>query len=165
MADTYSFDIGSKIDHQEVDNAVNQTLKEVATRYDLKDANAELEFVASKPLFNLSASDEFKLKAVYEIFKQKLIKRNISTKALTPGTIKSAMGGTAKQEITLQQGITKEKAKEINKDIKDSSLKVQTQIQDDQIRVTAKKIDDLQSVIALLREKDYGIDMQFLNYR
>ena len=111
------------------------------------------------------AKDEFRLKAVVEIFKQKLIKRQISPKALTLGEIKSALGGTAKQEIAIQQGIPKDKAKEIVKDIKDSGVKVQAQIQEDQIRVSSKKIDDLQAVMGALKEKDYGIHAQFLNYR
>lgn len=165
MADTHSFDIGSKIDYQELENAVNQTMKEVATRYDLKDANAELEFKPNDHKAYLSAADEFRVNSVFEIFKQKLIKRGISPKALTPGTVKSALGGTAKQEIAIQQGISKEKAKEIVKVIKESGAKVQTQIQDDQIRVIGKKIDDLQVVISLLKGKDFGIDVQFLNYR
>ncbi len=165
MADTYSFDLGSKVDLQELENAIQQTLKEVANRYDLKDADAALEYKSSDSKLHLSAADDYKVQQVYDIFKQKLVKRNISTKVLTPGPIKSALGGTAKQEIELQNGISKEKAKDIIKDIKDSGLKVQTQIQDTQIRVTAKKIDDLQAIIALVRGKDYGIDVQALNYR
>lgn len=165
MADTHSFDIGSKIDYQEMDNAINQTDKEVDTRYDLKDAESTIEFNRSEHKLNFQAKDEFKLKAVVEIFKQKLVKRGISIKALTGGDIKSALGGTAKQEFKIQQGIPKDKAKDIVKDIKDSGLKVQAQIQDDQIRVTSKKIDDLQAVMQVLKDKDYGIHAQFLNYR
>ncbi len=164
-SDMHSFDIGSKIDYQEMDNAINQTNKEVETRYDLKDAESEIDFNKTDHKLNFQAKDEFKLKAVIEIFKQKLIKRQISPKALMPGEIKAALGGTAKQEIKLQQGIPKDKAKDIVKDIKDTGLKVQTQIQDDQIRVSSKKIDDLQAIMAALKDKDYGIHAQFLNYR
>lgn len=165
MADTYSFDIGSKIDYQEVDNAINQTNKEVETRYDLKDSESEIDFNRAEHKLNFQAKDDFKLKAVVEIFKQRMIKRGISPKALTGGEIKSSLGGKAKQEFKIQQGIPKENSKEIVKDIKDTGVKVQTQIQDDQIRVTSKKIDDLQAVMAVLKEKDYGFHAQFLNLR
>jgi len=165
MASDHSFDIGSKVDLQELDNAIQQTLKEVSTRYDLKDADAQLEFKSTEQKLFLSAADDFKVTAVYEIFKLKLLKRGISGKVLTPGKIESALGGTAKQTIEVQNGIPKDKAKDIVKDIKAAGLKVQPQIQDDQIRVSAKKIDDLQGVITLLKGKDYGIDVQFLNFR
>jgi uncharacterized protein YajQ (UPF0234 family) len=164
MADS-SFDIASKIDHQELDNAINQTLKEIENRYDLKDANSEITFKSTEHKLAFSAADEFKLKSVYEIFKQKLVKRGISIKAMNPGKIESALGGTAKQEIQVQNGIPKEKAKEIVKEIKSTGIKVQAQIQEDQIRVSGKKLDDLQAVIRFLKEKDFEIDMQFTNYR
>jgi cyclic-di-GMP-binding protein len=164
MADS-SFDIASKIDAQEVDNAVNQAIKEINHRYDLKDSNSEIKYNQDDSKLTISASDEFKVKAVYEVLKQKMVKRNISIKALKPKEIEKALGGTAKQEIDLQQGISKEKAKDIVKDIKNAKLKVQAQIQNDQIRVSAKKKDDLQSVITLIKNNDYDIHVQFLNYR
>ncbi len=167
MADTYSFDIGSKIDFQEIDNAINQTNKEIMTRYDLKDSDSEIEVNEKESKLSINASDEFKLKGILEILKQKLTKRNISSKALTLGPIKTAgVGGSkAKIEIEIQNGIPKEKAKEIVKDIKATQFKVTTSIQEDQVRVSAKKIDDLQAIMAMLRDKDYGIFFQFLNYR
>ena len=165
MADNHSFDIVSEIDFQEVTNAVNQAKKEVLQRYDLKDSNTEIDFDPKEKKLKLSSSEEFKLKATVEILIQKLIKRNISPKALDHGEMESALGGRAKQEITLTAGISTEKAKEINRDIKDSKLKVQTQIQGEQIRVSAKKIDDLQEVMKLLREKEYSLPLQFNNYR
>jgi uncharacterized protein YajQ (UPF0234 family) len=166
MADLHSFDIASKIDFQELDNAINQTLKEVSTRYDLKDANASLEFKESENKLYFVAKDDFKVKAVLEIFKQKLVKRNISPKALDEGEIKTGSGGSAARlEVKVQQGIPQDKAKEMVKDIKAVNKNVQAQIQGDQVRITSKKIDDLQTVIAFLKDKDYNIHMQFLNYR
>ena len=165
MADLHSFDIVSKVNDQEIDNAINQTRKEVAQRYDLKDANCSIDFNQKDHLIKISAVDEYKLKAVLEILKQRAIKREISPKALVAKEVESAMGGTAKQEIEIQQGISKERAKEVTKAIKDSGLKVQTQIQDDQIRVTSKSIDDLQAVMKLLREKNFDFHIQFINFR
>jgi len=165
MADTYSFDIACKIDAQELDNAVNQTLKEVSQRYDLKDANASLNIKPKDNKLECTAADEHKLKLVIDIFKQKLVKRNISPKAVTFDDIKPALGQTAKCEASLQNGIPKDKAKDIVKDLKVFNAKLQSQIQDDQIRISSKKIDELQAAISFLKEKDYGIHMQFLNYR
>ncbi len=165
MADVHSFDIASKIDLQELDNAINQTLKEVGTRYDLKDSNSVLEFKKADQSLFLSAADDYKLKALLEIFKQKLVKRNISPKALDEGDIESGSGTTAKLTIKLQQGIPSDKAKEIVKDVKAYNKNVQSQIQGDQVRMSSKKIDELQSVISFLKEKDYNIHMQFINFR
>lgn len=164
MAD-HSFDIVSKLDHQEVTNAVNQALKEIGQRYDLKDSACDIEFKSSDHLISLSAADDFKVTAVGEVLKQKMVKREISLKALTFGDIKSALGGTAKQEITLQNGIPTDKAKEIVKAIKDAKLKVQSQIQGDQVRVTGKSIDDLQAAIQTIKSNDYGIHVAFVNFR
>ena len=164
MAD-HSFDIASKIDYQEVDNAVNQAIKEITHRYDLKDANAEINLNQKDNYIQLAAAGDYQLKAVSEILKQKFVKRGLSVKALQPKEIEKATGESVRQKIELQQGIPQEKAKTIVKTIKDLKLKVQSQIQGDQVRITAKKIDDLQSVIKMLKEKDFGIHMDFINYR
>jgi cyclic-di-GMP-binding protein len=160
-----SFDIASKIDLNEVLNAVQQASKEIQTRYDLKDSKSSVELNEKDHKILLASSDEYKLKAVTEILGQKLVKRNVPLKGLQYGTIIPSSGGSVKQEITLQQGIPTEKAKEIVKVIKDSKLKVQASIQADVVRVTGKDRDTLQQVIALLRGKDFGIDVQFTNYR
>ena len=160
-----SFDIASKIDLNEVLNAVQQASKEIQTRYDLKDSKSSVELNEKDHKIQLASSDEYKLRAVTEILGQKLVKRNVPLKGLQYGTIIQASGGSVKQEITLQQGIPTEKAKEMVKVIKDSKLKVQASIQGDVVRVTGKDRDTLQQVIALLRGKDFGIDMQFTNYR
>lgn len=159
-----TFDIASKVDLQEVSNAIQQALKEVHTRFDLKDAKATIE-MDGKDAIVLHAIDEYKLKAVNDIFQQKLVKRGVSLKGLTYGTVESALGSTAKQRITLQQGISIEKAREIVKTIKDSKKKVGVSIQGDVVRVSGKDRDTLQDIIALLKQRDFGIDMQFTNYR
>jgi len=158
-----SFDIVSKADMQEVDNAVNQTVKEITQRYDFKGSKSQvtLETDAVKVL----ADDDFRLKAIIDILQSKCIKRGISPKALQYGKAESASGSMVRQIITIQQGISKEKGKELNGIIKESKLKVQSQIQEDQVRVTGKNIDDLQEIIRLLKEKDLGIEMQFVNFR
>ncbi len=165
MADMHSFDIASKVDHQEVINAVNQALKEISQRYDLKDAKCDIEFKPADHLIILTAADEFKVEAVGDVLKQKMVKREISLKALTFEEIKSALGGTAKQEVKLQDGISSEKAKEIVKDIKETKSKVQAQIQGDQVRVSGKSIDDLQSIMQHIKSKDYDIHIAFSNFR
>jgi cyclic-di-GMP-binding protein len=159
-----TFDIVSKIDLQEVSNAIQQTLKEVHTRFDLKDSKSNIE-MDGKDAIVMHSIDDYKLKAVNDIFQAKLVKRGISLKGLTYGTIESAAGGTAKQRITMQQGIPIEKAREIVKTVKDSKKKVQASIQGDLVRVSGKDRDTLQEVMALLRSRDFGIDMQFTNYR
>ncbi len=158
-----SFDIVSKVDMQEVDNAVNQTIKEIIQRYDFKGSKSQvtLESDAIKVL----ADDDFRLKAIIDILQSKCIKRGISLKALQYGKVESASGGMVRQVITIQQGISKEKGKEINSVIKETKLKVQSQIQDDQVRVTGKNIDDLQEVIKLLKGKELGVELQFVNFR
>lgn len=160
-----TFDIASKVDLNEVANAVQQTSKEVQTRYDLKDSKSSVELNEKDHKILLASSDEFKLKAVTEILGQKLVKRNVPLKNLEYGTITPASHGSVKQEIVLQQGISTEKARDIVKLIKESKLKVQASIQGDVIRVSGKDRDTLQQAIALLRGKDFGIDMQFINYR
>ena len=160
-----SFDVASKIDMTEVLNAVQQASKEIGTRYDLKDSKSSVELNEKDHKILLASSDEFKLKAVTEILGQKLVKRNVPLKGLEYGTLIQASGGSVKQEITLQQGISTEKAKDVVKTLKDSKLKVQASIQGDVVRVSGKDRDTLQQAIALLRGKDFGIDMQFINFR
>jgi hypothetical protein len=160
-----TFDVVSKIEMPEVLNAVQQALKEVQQRYDLKDSHSNIELNEKDNKLILASSDEFKLKAVVDILESKLVKRKVPLKGLVYGEIVSAAGSTVKQEITLQQGIATEKAREIVKKVKDSKLKVQASIQGDFVRVSGKDRDVLQSAIKLLRESDFGIDMQFTNYR
>lgn len=158
-----SFDVVSEVDRQEVDNAVNQTRKEVAQRYDLKSANAEIEL--EKDEIRIVSSDEYTVKAVVDVLQSKFVRRGISLKALSYGEIEPAGGGRARQKITVQQGIQTEKARAIVKAIKDAKLKVQAQIQNDQVRVTGKKRDDLQQVIQLLKQQDFELPLQFSNFR
>ena len=165
MASDNSFDIVSKTDMQEVKNAIEQAMKEVAQRFDFKGSKSDVRLEEKNNEIIVSSDDEYKLKSLVDILQAKLVKRGISLKALTYGKIESALGSTVRQSIKLQQGIPSEKAKEIVKSIKETKLKVQTQIQGDQLRVTGKNRDDLQSVIKLLRDSDFGIDMQFINYR
>ncbi|HYL92313.1 MAG TPA: YajQ family cyclic di-GMP-binding protein [Alphaproteobacteria bacterium] len=164
MASENSFDIVSKVDLQEVANAIQNALKEVHTRFDLKDSRSDIQLEGKEALV-LTSVDEYKLKAVNDILQSKLVKRGVPVKALTYGAVEPAAGSTARQKITLQQGIPQEKAKEIVRVIKDSKKKVQASIQGDTVRVTGKDRDTLQEIIALLRAKDFGIDMQFTNYR
>ena len=158
-----SFDIVSKVDMQEVDNAVNQAKKEISQRYDFKGTKCEIEL--KEETINILADDDYKLKAVIDILQSKVIARKISLKSLDYGKEEAASGGMIRQTITIRQGIATEKGKEINKLIKDTKMKVQSQIQGDQLRVTGKKIDDLQEVIQLLKGKDLGVDLQFVNMR
>jgi len=159
-----TFDIVSKLDLQEVANAIQQALKEVHTRFDLKDSKSNIE-LEGKDAIVLHSIDEYKLKAVNDILQQKLVKRGVSLKGLTYGAIEPAAGATAKQKITMQQGIAIEKAKEIVRVIKNSKVKVNGSIQGDLVRVSGKDRDSLQQVIALLKQQDFGIDLQFTNYR
>jgi uncharacterized protein YajQ (UPF0234 family) len=158
-----SFDIVSTVDLQEVRNAIAQAQKEIATRYDLKKTGSKLEL--SDEAIVVSAPDEYTLKQVRDVLEAKLVKRGVPLKALTYGEIDQALGGTVRQRAALQNGIPTEKAREIVKLVKGTKVKVQTAIQGDQLRVTGKNKDDLQSVIEMLRETDLGIDMQFTNYR
>ena len=160
-----SFDIVSKIDLQEVSNAVQQTLKEVNQRYDLKGTGSSVELDQVEAKISARGPDEFTLKQVLEILEQKLVRRSVPLKGLVYEQMQPAAGSSVVQEIKLQQGIPIEKAREIVKIIKQTKLKVQAAIQGDQVRVTAKSRDDLQRVIAGLKEQDLGIDMQFTNYR
>ncbi len=163
MSKENSFDIACKIDLQEVSNAINQATKEIQQRYDLKGSKSAI--VQEKEAIVVTSDDDFKLKAVIDILQSKLHRRGVPLKALTYGSVEPAAGGTVRQRISLQQGIPTEKAKEIVKIIKNSKIRVQAQIQEDQVRVTGKNRDDLQAVIVLLKEQDLGIEMQFTNYR
>jgi len=158
-----SFDVVSKVDMQEVSNAIQQALKEIHTRFDLKDSKSNIE--QEKDAIVLHSADEYKLKAVNDILQQKLVKRGVSLKSLTYGPVEPAAGGTSKRRITMQQGIAIEKAREIVKLIKDSKRKAQASIQGDLVRISGKDRDTLQEVIQLLRGHDFGIDLQFVNYR
>jgi len=158
-----SFDVVSKVDVQEVANAIQQALKEIHTRFDLKDSKSNIE--QEKDAIVLHSADEYKLKAVNDILQQKLVKRGVSLKALTYGPVEPAAGGTTKRRVTMQQGIAIEKAREIVKLVKDSKKKANASIQADLVRVSSKDRDTLQEVIALLRGHDFGIDLQFTNYR
>jgi cyclic-di-GMP-binding protein len=164
MAADNSFDIVSKVDLQEVSNAIQNALKEIHTRFDLKDSKSDIQ-LEGKEAMVLSSADEYKLKAVTDILQSKLVKRGVPIKALTYGTVEPAAGSSVRQKITMQQGIPIEKARKIVKLIKDSKKKVQASIQGDTVRVSGKDRDALQEVIALLRGHDFGIDMQFTNYR
>jgi hypothetical protein len=160
-----SFDVVSKIELPEVLNAIQQAMKEIIQRYDLKDSHSNIELNAKDNKIVLASQDEFKLKAVVDILETKLVKRHVPLKGLTYGEIIPAAGSTVRQEVTLQQGIEIEKAREIVKKIKDAKLKVQASIQGDFVRVSGRDRDVLQAAIKLLRDTDFGIDMQFTNYR
>ena len=164
MAGDNSFDIISKVDMQEVSNAIQQALKEIHTRFDLKDSKSDIQ-IEGKDAIQVTSLDDYKLKAVNEVLQQKLVKRHVPLKALSYGAVEAATGATVRQKISMQQGIPAEKAKEIVKAIKDSKKKVQASIQGDTVRVSGKDRDSLQEIIALLKSKDFGIDMQFTNYR
>lgn len=160
-----SFDIVSKIDLPEVSNAIQQALKEVHTRFDLKDSKSDIQLNEKEHKLTLTSVDEFKLKAVRDVLEGKLIKRSVPLKGLQWGSIENAAGSTVRQVVTLQQGIPIEKARDIVKVIKDSKKKVQASINGDLVRVTGKDRDTLQEIMTVLRGKDFDIDMQFTNYR
>lgn len=158
-----SFDVVSRVDRQEVDNAINQARKEISQRYDFKDTRTSIDFEQDE--IRINSTDEFKVKAAVEVLREKLARRQVPLKALVDGVIEPAGGGRAKQSIAVQQGISIEKGRDIVKRVKESKLKVQSQIQGDQVRVTGKKRDDLQAVIALLKQQDFGLPLQFINFR
>ena len=163
MAAENSFDIVCKVDMQEVTNALDQARREIETRYDLKGSKNEVKL--EKTDITLTVADEMKLKAVVDILQSKLHKRGVPLKALDYGTVEEASGGTLRQKIAIQQGIPIEKAREIVRLIKDSKVRVQASIQEAQVRVSGKNRDDLQKIIALVKDKDLGIALQFTNYR
>lgn len=160
-----SFDVVSKIELTEVSNAIQQALKEIQQRYDLKGSHSTIELVEKDNKVLLASADEFKLKAVIEILEQKLIKRKVSLKGLEYGKVIPSAGNTVRQEIKLQQGIDADKARKIVQAVKDSKKKVQVSIQGDLLRVAGKDRDTLQEVMQLLRSGDFGLDLQFINYR
>lgn len=163
MASSYSFDVVSEIDMQEVDNAINQALKEVKQRYDFKGTKTEIEL--GKDEIKILSDDEYKLNSVIDVLKNKFIKRGISSRSLDIGKIEEASMGTARVTAKLVKGIATDKAKKMVADLKASKIKVQAQIMDNQLRVSGKDKDDLQAAIQLLKSNDYGIDLQFTNYR
>jgi len=166
MTSQCSFDITSNVDLQEVDNALNQARKEVAQRYDFKGSKASIDFDAKESKLVLVADDDFKLNALWDIVQTRLVRRNVPVRNLTRGTITPAANTTVRQEIALQQGIPVEKARDIVKFLKDAKLKkVQASIQGDQLRVTSPSKDDLQEAMRQLREQDFGVALQFGNYR
>ncbi|HKI78524.1 MAG TPA: YajQ family cyclic di-GMP-binding protein [Ignavibacteriaceae bacterium] len=165
MAQNHSFDIVSEIDFQEADNAVNQAIKEIHQRYDLKDSNTEIELNKKDKFISINSKDDYSLKASVDILQSKFIKRGISIKALKYGEPETASGGRIKQKIDLQSGISKEQAKKITSLIKGSKLKVNAQIQDEQVRVQGAKIDDLQAVIKLVKEAELDFPTQFTNMK
>jgi len=165
MAADSSFDIVCKIDMQEMDNAINQARQEVSQRYDFKGSKSEINLDKGANTLTLTSDDDYKLTALTDILQSKLVKRKISLKALGYGKVEQAAGGTVRQVVTLQNGIPQDKAKEIVKLIKNMKLKVNAAIQGDQLRVSGKKLDDLQAVMGMLKEQDLGIHMQFVNYR
>jgi hypothetical protein len=158
-----SFDVVSKVDLQEVDNAVNQTRKEVEQRYDFKGTHNEITL--EKDAIVLLGADDYKLQAMIDILKGKLVRRDVSPKCLDFAKKEPASGGAMRQRVAIVQGIAKEKGKEIVKAIKDTKLKVQPQIMEDQVRVTGKQIDDLQEVIQFLKGQDFGVELQYINMR
>ena len=166
MAKDCSFDIVSEFDRQELVNAVDQTKREIQTRFDLKDSNSSVDLEADKTI-TITTNDNMKLKNIVDILQSKMVKRNLSIKILDAGNVENALGGNVKQIFTLKKGLTQELAKKITTEIKNSRLKVQASIQGEQIRVTGKSKDDLQEVIKLLRgkEDDFQIPLQFVNYR
>ncbi|MEN8262189.1 MAG: YajQ family cyclic di-GMP-binding protein [Nitrospirota bacterium] len=164
MAD-HSFDIVSKVDMQEVINSIQQAMKEISQRFDFRGSKSDISLDKGKNEISIVSDDDYKLKSVIDILEGKFVKRKVPLKALNFGKVEAALSGTVKQIVTLQEGIPTEKSKEIVKMIKNTKLKVQSEIQKDQLRVRAKKIDDLQSVMQFLKEKDLGIHVDFMNYR
>lgn len=160
-----SFDIVSDLDMQEVDNAVNQTSKEIGTRFDFRGGKSSIELDKETKKIKIMADDDFKLRSIHQMLEQKMAKRGLDLRGIEYGDEEQASGGVIRQQVTLKSGLEKEGAKEVTRVIKDSKLKVNVEIQDKQVRVTAKKIDDLQAVISLLKENKFKIPLQFVNMR
>jgi cyclic-di-GMP-binding protein len=165
MADQFSFDVVSEVNMQELKNALDQATKEIKQRFDFKDSKTDISLKEKEKELIVVSDDDYKLKAVQEIIKAKCVKRGVSLKAFNYGSVEPALSGTVLQVAKIQSGLASEKAKEISKAIKDGKLKVQAQIQGEQLRVLGKSKDELQSAIAFLRAKDFGVDLQFTNYR
>ena len=162
----HSFDVVSEVNMQEADNAVSQTKKELDQRFDFKGSQSSIELDKTEKTVILKTENEYRLKTLVDLLQTKCVKRGVSLKSLQYGKVESGMiGGTVKQVVTIQNGIPTDKAKEIVKSIKDSKIKVQAQIQSDQVRVQSPKIDELQTVIAFLKQRDFGLDLQFVNFR
>jgi cyclic-di-GMP-binding protein len=164
MAQDNSFDVVSKVDIQEVRNAIDQALKEIHQRFDLKDTHSEVKLEGNDSI-QLASANEYKLEAVKDILSQKMVRRGVSLKNLTYGKVEPAAGQSVRQKISLQQGIPVEKAKEIVRLVKDSKKKAQASIQGDTVRISSKSRDDLQAIMAMLRAKEMGLELQFTNYR
>jgi len=166
MAKDCSFDVVSEFDKQELVNAVDQVKRDISTRFDLKDSNSSIDLEADKAI-TITTSDDMKLRNILDILQSKLVKRNLNIRMLDPQQLESALGGNVRQVFNLKKGLTQELAKKIVSDIKDSKIKVQASIQGDQVRVSGKDKDDLQTVIQLLRENEekYDYPLQFTNYR
>lgn len=164
MAD-FSFDVVSKVDLNIIEEAISVAKKEIANRYDFKDSNPNIELLTKENLIKLSCSDEYKVKSLYDVLLTRLSKKGVALKNFQPQKIEAALGGTAKQEVKIQQGIPADKAKEIVRTVKDAKLKVNASIQGDQLRVTSASKDALQDTISLLQGKDFGLELQFTNYR
>ena len=165
MAEQFSFDVVSDVDMQEMKNVVDQATKEIKQRFDFKDSKTEITLKEKEKELVLVSDDEYKLNAVNDIIKTKCVKRGVSLKAFSYGKLEPALSGTVRQVAKIQSGIATEKAKEVTKAIKESKLKVQAQIQGEQVRVLSKSKDELQAAMAFLKSKDFGIDLQFTNYR
>lgn len=165
MAQKFSFDVVSEVDFQEIDNAINQALKEIMQRYDLKDSKTTLEMNKSDKTITINSKDDYGIKASFDILQSKFIKRKISLKVMKPNEVEPAANGRVKQSIHLQSGISKDNAKKITKMIKEMKLKVNAQIMDEQVRVQGSKKDELQTVMANLREADLDFPLQFTNYK
>jgi cyclic-di-GMP-binding protein len=165
VAEQFSFDVVSEVNMQEMKNVVDQATKEIKQRFDFKDSKTEITLKEKEKELALVSDDEYKLNAVIDIIKAKCVKRGVSLKAFTYGPVEPALSGTVRQMAKIQSGIATDKAKEVTKAIKESKLKVQAQIQGEQLRVLSKSKDDLQAAMAFLRSKDFEIDLQFTNYR
>jgi uncharacterized protein YajQ (UPF0234 family) len=166
MASTQSFDITTGCDLQEVDNAVNQAVKEIRQRYDFKGLNVNIDFRRAENQIVLRAPDEFKLRAMWDVIQEKMVRRQVPLKNMQQGTVQPAAGGTVAQEVNLQQGIPIETARGIVKLVKELRIKkVQAEIQGEQVRISSPSRDDLQTVMRHIREKDFGVDLKFGNYR
>jgi len=165
MAEEFSFDVVSKVDLQAVEDAVNVANKEMLNRYDFKGSISKIEFDPKEGVFTLTSDDEMRLKAVVDILNTRLAKRGVPLKNLEPGPLEAALGATVRQKVKLLQGISSDKAKTVVAEIKKSGLKVQPSIQGEQIRVSSRSKDNLQRTMALLKDKDFGMELQFTNYR
>ncbi|KJR41677.1 nucleotide-binding protein [Candidatus Magnetoovum chiemensis] len=165
MSTEHTFDIVCEVDLQEVANAIHQALKEITQRYDFKSSKSSIDFDKTEALITLISEDEYRMNALKDILETKLVKRNISLKALSYSKLEQASGNTVRLKVSLQQGIPIEKAKEMVKLIKNTKLKVTSEIRKDEVRVKGKKLDELQEIISMLKSNDFGIDLQFRNYR